>query len=350
VAKGTVDDVLWRLIEKKFQDLGEFVEGKEKLKMVVDHTYTSHKDLFSIFQTPVLENDEEDDDEEDDADLKELLNNRDIEHDIEALGEEEQRMLRAVDAEDEEGENQASTSNKSGDQRTEALVINDDDDNDNNNNNNNADGCEGRSEEAAITLSDDEEDTKPPATVISEVRVEEPKSGDATIEQISQITSAPNLESRDLLMDQKFTACRLYQMFFRGPSLGLEIVFFHGRVVIAKVSDDHRARPYGKPSTGDVIVAVNGHPLAMATNLAPAREAIRDGLQYPPVLITFAEDPMVQKFFENRLLDPGAPPTSSSNNSHEEEVTAKVGQYQNAKAPPPPAEDIIELSDSEDED
>jgi hypothetical protein len=348
VAKGTVDDVLWRLIEKKFQDLGEFVEGKEKLKMVVDHTYTNHKDLFSIFQAPVLENDDEDDDDEDDADLKELLNNSDIEHDIEALGEEEQRMLRAVDAEDEEGENQASTSNKGGDQKTEALVIDDDDDDENNNN---VDGCEGRSEEAAITLSDDEEDAKLPAKILPALHVEERKPGGTDVEKNDQITSAPNLESPEILLSQKFTACRMYQMFFRGPSLGLEIVFFHGRVVIAKVSDDHMSRPYGKPSTGDVIVAVNGHPLAMATNLAPAREAIREGLQYPPVLITFAEDPMVQKFFENRLVNPGAPPPSWSNNSQEEDqVSAKEGPYQNVKAPPPPAEDIIELSDSDDED
>lgn len=34
-AKGTLDDVLWQLIEKKFQDLGEFVEGKIRLCCVL---------------------------------------------------------------------------------------------------------------------------------------------------------------------------------------------------------------------------------------------------------------------------------------------------------------------------
>jgi hypothetical protein len=40
---------MWDLLEKKFRDLGEFVEGKEKMKIVVHRTYCSINDLQSIF-------------------------------------------------------------------------------------------------------------------------------------------------------------------------------------------------------------------------------------------------------------------------------------------------------------
>ena len=36
IAKGTLDEVLWRLIEKKFRDLGEFVEGKENMGIALE--------------------------------------------------------------------------------------------------------------------------------------------------------------------------------------------------------------------------------------------------------------------------------------------------------------------------
>eukprot|EP00536_Pseudo-nitzschia_multiseries_P004451 jgi/Psemu1/188151/e_gw1.74.89.1 len=49
VATGTLDVLLWDLLEKKFQDLGEFVEGKEKMKIVVQKTFKSTKELESIF-------------------------------------------------------------------------------------------------------------------------------------------------------------------------------------------------------------------------------------------------------------------------------------------------------------
>ena len=48
VALGTIDDLLWKLLETKFRDLGEFVEGKEKQKLVVHRTYHGVKDLYSV--------------------------------------------------------------------------------------------------------------------------------------------------------------------------------------------------------------------------------------------------------------------------------------------------------------
>ena len=64
--------MLWKLIEKKFRDLGEFVEGKEKQKMIVDRTYESAKELFSMFQTRAAL-DGDDSESEEDEDLRNLL-------------------------------------------------------------------------------------------------------------------------------------------------------------------------------------------------------------------------------------------------------------------------------------
>ena len=35
IAKSSLDELLWHLIKKKFRNLGEFVEGKEKMEIVV---------------------------------------------------------------------------------------------------------------------------------------------------------------------------------------------------------------------------------------------------------------------------------------------------------------------------
>jgi len=48
IAMGTLDELLWKLIEKKFTEIGEFVEGQENLKIVVHRTYDDNE-MKSIF-------------------------------------------------------------------------------------------------------------------------------------------------------------------------------------------------------------------------------------------------------------------------------------------------------------
>ena len=36
IGKGTLDEVLWKLIEKKFRLLGEFVEGRENMDIALE--------------------------------------------------------------------------------------------------------------------------------------------------------------------------------------------------------------------------------------------------------------------------------------------------------------------------
>jgi SNF2 family DNA or RNA helicase len=65
VAKGTLGEILWKHIEKKFRDLGEFVEGKEKLELVVHKRYVGSSSLMkSINREALLCDDQLDKDEE----------------------------------------------------------------------------------------------------------------------------------------------------------------------------------------------------------------------------------------------------------------------------------------------
>ena len=103
VARETLDDVLWKLIEKKFRDLGEFVEGQEKLKLVIDKEYRGAKELQSaLFHVE----DDGSDDEDGPTDTtnvdRELEFDADLVHDIEEMGEEEERMLRLSEDPDDE--------------------------------------------------------------------------------------------------------------------------------------------------------------------------------------------------------------------------------------------------------
>ena len=59
VASGTLDDLLWRLLEKKFRDLGEFVEGMEKQKIVVHKTYHGTKELDAMFGVAAPDDEED---------------------------------------------------------------------------------------------------------------------------------------------------------------------------------------------------------------------------------------------------------------------------------------------------
>jgi SWI/SNF-related matrix-associated actin-dependent regulator 1 of chromatin subfamily A len=95
VMKGTLDKLLWKLIENKCQILGEFVEGKEKMKIVVTKMYHSKNELLKLIQTPNLTDFDKGDtfSEASLSDIEEI--GSDIEHEIEQLGCSEQMMLNA---------------------------------------------------------------------------------------------------------------------------------------------------------------------------------------------------------------------------------------------------------------
>lgn len=262
VAKGTVDDILWKLIEKKFKDLGEFVEGKEKLQLVVDNVFHGTKQLYGIFSS-VEESDDDGDLNADDVDeLEKIFQlDGDLEHDIQELGEEEQRILRESEAMEE---NDVEPGNV--DTKAPALES--------------FESALGKSEEAAIALSDDDSSTGSLSESNDVVPVDE--NGN-----VSFLTGP-------------IRGCQLYTINIGDTKLGVEVKLFDQRIVVENIGQRRldRLGPLSKPGVGDILVAVNGYRLALVPNVYPVMQYLQKVLQRPPVELTFVEIPNFVQYYK----------------------------------------------------
>lgn len=101
IGRGTLDDVLWKLIEKKFRDLGAFVEGKENMGIALE------RELEDDENEAVLKTEESEGESKKrkapDA-LSDLLetDDLDIKKEINELCHEEEDMLNVENEEEEE--------------------------------------------------------------------------------------------------------------------------------------------------------------------------------------------------------------------------------------------------------
>lgn len=272
VAKGTLDDILWKLIEKKFRELGEFVEGKEKLKMVVDRIFKNEEELNSIFNRLEGEDSDYDDDniqpDQPQSSGDEILPlDNDLEHDIEELGREEQEMLNSADRDDEDGEVEVGPASTN-----EVMTMVDET------------NVQGRSEEDAIALSDSEEEDP-----------EGKGSGPSMIKAVNPDKKEAGLNKSGTLPD-----CRIYKMWLRGPTLGVEVGNYKGRLVVSR-KRSHRIQSAGKdckPDVGDILVAVDNQVIPHVTNLDHILTALRRALQQgKPAQMWFAEDPEFKEHY-----------------------------------------------------
>lgn len=256
VAKGTLDEILWKHIEKKFRDLGEFVEGKEKMKIVVHRKYRGTMDLKKSLEIEKFEFDDEEEPEFDQSDeVAEELESQ-LHQDLEELEREEQEML-AIDTEDDDGEGEgngkASGFSSGGAGATAA----------------------GSTETEAICLSDDEEVEVAPA-------------------------SRKSLREAGITVDREFPDLKLYKMKFPAPSCGLVIARFQGRVVVRE-KEEHLPK-VGRPNVGDILLACNNDEIVPNVNLAALLRHF-DGLmhRFGEVEILFAEDQEFSVYFTDRL-------------------------------------------------
>jgi hypothetical protein len=273
-----LDEVLWKLIEKKFQELGEFVEGKEKLKIVVEKEYTHLKDLYSIFQSNDDMDDEgvRNDDEFDDSIDRDFQLDNDLLHEIEHLGEEERLMLELGTDSDDEDADQQKDSKPSAFAVEESTTMP------------NAGG-----EDEPITLLDSDDEDAPPAKAIAD---ENSGMNHGTA------LAAPLYPSSDPTSEQ-LTGCRLYRIFVSGPKLGLELSWYKGRVVVSlalNITDcDGIARV--RPKIGDILVCVGGTPIPMVPTAEYFRcviQHVKKRMMEPPVELRFAEDKGFGVYYE----------------------------------------------------
>lgn len=277
VAQGTLDEILWKLIEEKFQDLGEFVEGKEKQKIVVEATYRTEKELLEQFES--MDEDDVDDELELDADtgIEQLLG--DLTDDIEHLGEEERKMLLILDGDDDDNEGQAATMD---DRKMPAIDIRD---------------TLGTTEDEAIALSDDEEPSS---------KFKSTQEGKSDASQPNNDVNEKAIVPAPNPLSSPISDCRLYRMTFFGFKLGISLVPVRGRVAVGSIMDERIARvgENSKPHAGDVLVAVNGQLIPYETKFDLLIGALRQSLKNPPLEITFAEAPsFVDEFLATKAVD-----------------------------------------------
>ena len=267
VAEGTLDVLLWDLLEKKFRDLGEFVEGKEKMKIVVHNTYNSVKELQSMFRTSGDDNfgDEEAkiDSSESASDGEGLIKlESDLEQDITQLAQEEMVMLSEKD-EDDVGE-ESTTLGESGNQTKS--------------------GSKPKKAEVICLLDDDEEeeaqDSKPAAATRDSngrVPAEAPKQ---------------NINGSNYDFSSPFAKCRTYLQTFEGSTFGITILDEHGRLVVGG-----NTRGNNKPAVGDILVAVNGQPVVYGCSVSRISNYLSSALSQGPVELTFLEDEDFIRYF-----------------------------------------------------
>ena len=282
VARETLDDVLWKLIEKKFRDLGEFVEGQEKLKLVIDKEYRGAKELQSaLFHVE----DDGSDDEDGPTDTtnvdRELEFDADLVHDIEEMGEEEERMLRLSEDPDDDIGGEVDVSHPlEPDMKMAAREPTFE-----------RSASKGLTEDDAIALSDDEDgaaSTKPSinGTALAEHSLNSKQL--ATSEIHATGTSMNTDDPIDIL-----EGCRLYRIIFPDTRLGLEITIHNYRIVVASVTEERMKRlgQDSKPSVGDILVAIAGSALKPTNNLEGILQYLKSVLKHPPTEFMFAEAP-----------------------------------------------------------
>lgn len=285
VAKGTLDEILWKHVEKKFRNLGEFVEGKEKMKMVVHKTYKGAEEWRMSLERTTEEEDGEDFD--DGAEPKFIIDDDGVEeeivNEIHQLEEEEQAMLRASESDDDDLEGESKElENLQSIPKGQKV---------------------GSSEADAICLSDDEDEAG--------------KSFDNYREADNRRQSPPQPFVKDWLLSKSFPGLRLYKMHFSGETYGLDIVAYSGRIVVRGQSEKRieQLGLYTKPAPGDIVVACNNKyiPYGWELNNALLFLARTIKLSRSPVELMFAEDTEFSDFFAANppIRDDTPPPVPS---------------------------------------
>lgn len=210
IGKGSLDEVVWKLIEMKFRSLGEFVEGKAI-------SITVHKDGRNLSGNSNSKNDNDDGDDDassssdDDDEEDEVIQVDDVANEITELANQEQAELNNL-----VGKSSDDSSSRAAKESESSSKV-------------------GTTEDSAICLSGDEN---------------EEEEG----EEKNQ-TKTPTAS-----IDNKMS---LYKMMFIGSSYELTLVEINGRLVVHAISQS-RLDSLGaetKPHVGDIVVGLNGNIL-----------------------------------------------------------------------------------------
>jgi hypothetical protein len=270
---------------------GEFVEGKEKLKLVVDKTFNGHRELHSSIFGVDTSTETDSQNGDDDIDFgEEFQFDSDLAHDIEELGEEEQKMLNNLEPESDETE--ITESKFPADVREPKS-------------NSTIENAIGKSEDDAITLSDDEDEQvrSDKSNNDAAVPVQNVSTGTSNEKDVSEKPIIDSESANQILPKENIlSGCRLYRIRLSDSNLGLEVLLYEGRIIVSRLRPERIVR-YGsssKPSVGDILVAVQGQALGSITSLTATLQYIKAVLQKPPIDLMFIEAP---KFIERFRIE-----------------------------------------------
>ncbi len=256
IAKGTLDEVLFLLLQKKFRDLGEFVEGKEKMDIVMHNSYSDERRAIESICMPdsstESNNDEcEHDSSFDDSNFKTLAGQDNILHDIEELAREEQAEFKGEEEDDDEPLDVQSSSKINSDAASKrggnGETIN----------------KIGASEQHAICLCDEDDDETP----------FEPES----VKDILSHFSTHNQSQFKIHNTTKIPNTKLYYMYFDAPTYNFMVERVQGRLVIVRGENVTN----GKCMPGDFILGINNMMFHLHQNnmISTMKKAIHN----PPV-------------------------------------------------------------------
>jgi len=306
IAKGTLDEILWLLVKKKFRDLGEFVEGKEKLDIVVHRQY---EDEWSAIDRVCGTNDKDDDisvDEVDD-DFGKMNDGDLIEHDMEEMANEEQAMVKRNSEDDDDDIIDATSEDFFGSGPLEKSQPLD---------------KIHRQESVPVTVNVGMGATESvPGTVNVEMGATEANadfpgksdncviclSDDDEVEHVHNGKKQP--EIRDIIKSFGFKPkeetiraglpvavlfpnMQFYNVTFNGPTYGLALANFSGRVVVQKPPSNEI-----DVSPGSVIAAINSHIVPHNTKFQDIMNMLKYAINRSPAVITFAQDKEFELFW-----------------------------------------------------
>jgi hypothetical protein len=235
---------------------------------------------------------EDEDDRVEDVDLYDVIPlDDDFYHDIEEFGEEEQRMLRQLEVD----ENETRSSPADCDVKIQACAT----------------VVDGKSEDDAIDLLDDDEEEGQSGrhsltrTPISNGNTTLKKTG--ANENESLVGRRSEAEILPRVTSDIFRGCRLYKIVFCQPKLGIEVLLHEGRVVVGRISEE-RLNLLGqdsKPAVGDILVSIAGFSLSLTHQLEQYATYLKYVLQKPPVELCFLELPVFAAQFKEMLEEKG---------------------------------------------
>ena len=265
IARGTLDEILWKLIEKKFRDLGEFVEGRENMDIALER-----------------ELEEEDDDEilkvEDSGDSKKRkaqdvisdffdleIAGGAIKDEINDLVHEEEDMLQMKnESEEDELDEEERVSNKPPPANKGAGIS----------------PQSGADSSGVIELLEDEENED---TLM-------------TIEQMRQLHRKNGVMS-SMKLDRtiRFKNPNFYKMQFFGQRYGFNLLFICGRAVVKEPL-------HSGTNTGAIIVGIGNHVVRREPFQTIRERMRREILSNASVTLTFVEDQEFTALFTEDII------------------------------------------------